>query len=154
MGNHSHEHEQHGHNHSCEQDKGIETHYTTDLIVSEDIMQKAKELAELITTSSEVQYYKSAEKQINESDNVQRLINLIKKKQKEALAFETTFKNKEMAAKIDGEIEQLQNELDEIPIVSEFQQSQADLNYLLQLVMTVVRDTVSEKLTLEAADSK
>jgi cell fate (sporulation/competence/biofilm development) regulator YmcA (YheA/YmcA/DUF963 family) len=146
MGN---QHSEHEHGQEC----GIETHHTTELIVREDILQKAKDLAELITTSSEVDFYKRAEKQIQDNEHVQNLIRLIKKKQKEALAFETTFKNKQMADKIDGEIAQLQNELDEIPIVSEFQQTQVDLNYLLQLVMSVVRDTVSEKIQLESADT-
>lgn len=127
----------------------LEHHHATELLIRDDIMRKAKELAELISTSSEVQFYKRAEQQIAASDHVQSLIKAIKKKQKEAVAFES-FENKKMVEKIEGEIEALQNELDDIPIVSEFQQSQSDINYLLQLVMTVVRDTVSERIQVEA----
>ena len=45
----------------------------------------------------------------------------------------------------------LQDELDGIPIVTEFQQSQSDINYLLQLVISIVRDTVLRKSTLRQA---
>lgn len=128
---------------------GMEHYTVTESIVRADIIAKAKELAELITTSSEVDIYRKAEKQIGSNDHVQGLISAIKKKQKEAVAFEQTFKNPEMVKKIDSEINALQDELDSIPIVAEFQQTQSDLNYMLQLVMNVVRDTVSEKIQVE-----
>lgn len=145
-------HNNHNHNHDHEHDEcGIPVFQSRELIVREDIIGKAKELAELISTSTEVQFFKKAEQQINQNPNVQALINQIKKKQKEIVAFETTFKNKAMVEKIEGEIQSLQDELDNIPIVSEFQQTQADINYLLQLVISVVRDTVSEKIKVENA---
>ncbi len=126
-------------------------HYTnTELIVREDILAKAKELAELIMTSDEVQFYQKAEKKIQNNAEVQKLISAIKKKQKEAVAFETVFKNPQMVQKIEEEIAALQDELDAIPLVSEFQQAQHDINYLLQLIIGVIRDTVSEKINVEA----
>lgn len=132
-------------------EKDIPSFHTRDLIVKEDIMKKAKELAEVIYNSDEVQHYRRAEQQINSNERVQVLINQIKKKQKEVVAFETTFKNADMVKKIEGEMEALQDELDNIPIVTEFQQSQADINYLLQLVVTVIRDTVSDRINVENA---
>ncbi|WNQ13808.1 YlbF family regulator [Paenibacillus aurantius] len=126
----------------------MERHTNTEMIVSEDIIAKAKELADLISTSDDVQFYKKAEKQIQGNDHVQKLISAIKKKQKEIVAFES-FQNKAMVEKIEGEIAVLQDELDGIPIVREFQQTQSDINYVLQLVMTIVRDTVSEKIEVE-----
>jgi cell fate (sporulation/competence/biofilm development) regulator YmcA (YheA/YmcA/DUF963 family) len=146
---HEHEHDHH-HDHAHGDGCGIPQFSSRELIVREDILAKAKELANLISTSSEVEFYKRAENQIGSNEHVQGLIKQIKKKQKEIVAFETTFKNKPMAEKIEGEIQTLQDELDSIPIVSEFQQAQADINYLLQLVMSVVRDTVSERIEVEA----
>lgn len=130
----------------------MESYDTTELLVREDIMQKAKELADLLATSAEVEYYKKAEKQIQNNERVQSIIRAIKKKQKEIVAFER-FENKQMVEKIEKEIEELQSELDSIPIVSQFQQSQSDINYLLQLVMSVVRDTLSRKIELDNADN-
>lgn len=129
-------------------DCGMELYYNKDLIVREDIMAKAKELAGLLSTSNEVQFFQKAEKQIANNDHIQTLISAIKKKQKEIVAFES-FQNQKMVDKIEKEIEALQDELDAIPIVSEFKQSQEDINYLLQLVMTVIRDTISETITVE-----
>ncbi|RRJ67716.1 hypothetical protein EHV15_22850 [Paenibacillus oralis] len=112
-------------------------------------MAKAKELAELIGTSEEVEQFKKAEKLIQAHERVQTLISAIKKKQKEIVAFET-FQNKVMVEKIEQEIAALQDELDEIPLVTEFQQSQSDINYLLQLVVSVIRDTVAGKVNVES----
>lgn len=128
---------------------GMPTYNSRDLIVRDDIMEKTKELASLISTSEEVQHFQQAEQKILAHERVQGLIATIKKKQKEIVAFES-FKNKDMVAKIEREIEELQDEIDGIPVVNEFQQSQSDINYLLQLVISVIRDTVSEKINVEA----
>lgn len=141
---------QHGHagqDHACR----IPHYDVRDLIIREDIMAKTKELAELITTSAEVEFYKEAEKRIQNHREVQDLIKLIKKKQKEIVAFEHTFKNPAMVKKIEQEIEDLQDKLDEFPIVNQFKQAQDDLNQLLQMIVSVIRDTVSEKISVESA---
>ncbi|MFD0587110.1 RicAFT regulatory complex protein RicA family protein [Paenibacillus sp. GCM10027627] len=149
-----------GHNHDHENGVACSFHngttdmpsfHTRDLIVKEDIMAKTKELAEVIFHSDEVQQYRRAEQQINTNERVQVLINQIKKKQKEVVAFETTFKNPDMVKKIETEMETLQDELDNIPLVSQFQQSQSDINYLLQLVVTIIRDTVSDRINVQDA---
>lgn len=130
-------------------DCGIPKFDSRDLVIREDIMAKAKELAELIGTSDEVQHFQKAESLIQKHERVQTLISAIKKKQKEIVAFQS-FQNQAMVDKIEREIDELQDELDEIPVVTEFQQSQSDINYLLQLVISVIRDTVSEKVTVES----
>lgn len=141
--------EHHNHDHNHMQCSEMEHYTNTEMIVREDILSKAKELADLISTSNEVQFFQKAESQISSNDQIQTLISAIKKKQKEIVAFES-FENKKMVEKIEKEIEELQDQLDSIPIVNEFRQSQEDINYLLQLVMSVIRDTVSEKITVEA----
>lgn len=135
--------------HKDPSDCGIPKFDSRDLVIREDIMSKARELAELIGTSEEVQQFQKAEKLIQQHERVQGLISMIKKKQKEIVAFES-FQNQAMIQKIEREIEELQNELDGIPLVTEFQQSQSDINYLLQLVVSVIRDTVSSKVNVES----
>lgn len=128
-------------------------HYSnTEMVVREDILVKTKELAELISTSDEVVTYQKAEKLIESNAEVQRIISLIKKKQKEIVAFKT-FKNEKMVDKIDREISELEEQLDCIPIVNQFRQTQDDINYLLQLVVSVIKETVSEKITVELGSS-
>ncbi|WP_445670682.1 RicAFT regulatory complex protein RicA family protein [Paenibacillus sp. FSL R7-0026] len=125
------------------------TYDTRNLVIRDDIMGKAKELADMLGTSEEVRQFQQAETKIRDHERIQQLIATIKKKQKEIVAFES-FKNVDMVSKIEQEIEDLQSELDSIPLVTEFQQSQSDINYLLQLVISVIRDTVSEKVNVEA----
>ncbi len=129
----------------------VEVYNTRDLLVRDDIMTKARELAGLIYSSEEVQVFRRAEKQIQGNDRVQSLMAGLKKKQKELVAFEQTFKNSTMVQKIETEMDQLQDELDGIPIVGEFQQSQADINYLLQMVVSIIQDTVADKIALDGA---
>lgn len=118
----------------------------------DDILEKSKELAELIGTSEEVQIFKKAEQQIQHHERVQSLIAQMKKKQKEIVAFES-MKNAAMVARIEEELAELQAQIDAIPLVTEYQQSQADINYLLQFVMSAIEDTVSRKLHVESGTS-
>lgn len=118
-------------------------------ILKEDILAKSRELAELIGTSEEVLTFKKAEQQIQGHERVQSLIAQMKKKQKEIVAFES-MKNAAMVARIEGEIAELQAQIDAIPLVTEYQQSQADINYLLQFVMSAIEDTVSRKVHVES----
>ncbi|WP_068780793.1 RicAFT regulatory complex protein RicA family protein [Paenibacillus sp. GM2] len=139
--------------HQQQTDCGIPKFDSRDTVIREDIMAKAKELAALIGTSEEVQQFKKAEQKIQRHDKVQSLISTIKKKQKEIVAFES-FQNKAMVDKIEAEISALQDELDNIPLVTDFQQSQSDINYLLQLVISVISDTVSQKVNVETGSGE
>jgi cell fate (sporulation/competence/biofilm development) regulator YmcA (YheA/YmcA/DUF963 family) len=150
MSAHAHDHE-HGHEHEHGDGCSVPVFDNRDLIVREDILARAKELAHLITTTEEVDLYQRSEKLIQSHEKVQGLITTLKKKQKELVAFQNTFKNPAMVEKIEAEIDELQDELDNIPIVQQFQQSQVDVNYLLQSIVSVIRDSVAEKIDIEAA---
>jgi cell fate (sporulation/competence/biofilm development) regulator YmcA (YheA/YmcA/DUF963 family) len=126
----------------------VPTFTSTEVIVREDIMIKAKELAESLSTADEVQVYQKAELKVNNHTEVQNIIKVIKKKQKEIVGFEH-FKNEAMVAKIEKEIEELEGQLNDYPVVNEFKQSQEDINYLLQLVIGIIRDTVSENIAID-----
>ncbi|XID95016.1 RicAFT regulatory complex protein RicA family protein [Paenibacillaceae bacterium WGS1546] len=141
----------HGHDHHHEGGYEMPSFDNRELIVRDDILNQAKELARLVTTTEEVALFQQAEKRIQGHERVQGLIATIKKKQKELVAFQNTFKNAAMVEKIEAEIDALQGELDEIPIVRQFQQSQVDVNYMLQSILSVIRDTIAEKVDVEAA---
>lgn len=129
---------------------GLPQFHTRDLLIKDDIMAQAKQLSKLICATDEVKHFQQAEKKIQQHSRLQQLITTIKKKQKELVAFQS-FQNTQMVAKIEQEINTLQDELEQIPLVLQFQQSQSDVNYLLQLIMSVIRDTVSDKIEVEAA---
>lgn len=119
----------------------------------EDIVGKARELANLVSSSEEVRIFQQAERQIQGHERIQMLITTIKKKQKEVVAFEA-MKNKNMAAMIEAELNELQDELDGIPIVGDYQQGQVEINDLLQMIVSAIHTTVSEKIAVEkGADS-
>lgn len=123
-----------------------------DVIVRDDILAKANELAELLSTSEEVRIYQKAEKLVDENKKIQSLISQIKKKQKEVVAFES-FQNADMVKKIEAEQQALQDELDSIPIVEQFKQTQSDINYMLQLVISIIKDSLTEKIQVETGSS-
>ncbi|WP_239616883.1 RicAFT regulatory complex protein RicA family protein [Cohnella mopanensis] len=150
MSAHAHDHD-HDHDHEHGEGCSIPKFDNRELIVREDILARAKELAELITTTEEVELYQRSEKLIQNHEKVQGLITTIKKKQKELVAFQNTFKNPAMVEKIEAEIDSIQDELDNIPIVQQFQQSQVDVNYLLQSIVSIIRDSVADKIDVEAA---
>lgn len=119
-----------------------------EVLLKEDVLAKAKELADLIAASEEVRIFREAERKVAVHEEVQDLIRQIKKKQKEIVGFEY-FQNEQMVQKIEAEMAELEDRLNRYPIVQEFKQTQDDINYLLQLIIGVIRDTVSEKIALD-----
>ncbi|NGQ96375.1 master regulator for biofilm formation [Brevibacillus sp. SYP-B805] len=113
-----------------------------------EILEKARELATMIARTKEVDFYKRAEQQIKHNERVQELISQLKQKQKQIVMFESMNKP-ELAKKVEEEFNQLQDELDQIPIVAEFKQSQVDVNDLLQMVTHVITNTVTERIILD-----
>lgn len=116
----------------------------TTLYTKEDIVAKARELAQVISESKEVDFFKRAEAQINENQKIREMIASIKSLQKQAVNFQHYSKH-EALKQVEDKIEKIQNELDEIPIIQEFQESQIEVNELLQLVS----HTISNKVTNE-----
>ncbi|BAU28807.1 cell fate (sporulation/competence/biofilm development) regulator YmcA (YheA/YmcA/DUF963 family) [Aneurinibacillus soli] len=111
----------------------------------DSILGQARDLAGLIADSEEVERFKQAEKKINANETVQRLIAEIKQKQKRIVTLEHNRKDDQIPA-LEQEIDALQDELDQIPIVVEFRQSQADINELLQMVTSAIASKVSEHI--------
>jgi len=111
----------------------------------DDIVAKAKEIAKMIAETEEVDFFKRAEMQVNENVRVQQLISGIKLTQKEAVNLEHYGKS-EALKKTDKKIEALQDELDQIPLVKEFKQSQMDVNGILQLIASTISNTVTDEI--------
>ncbi|MCL9660118.1 RicAFT regulatory complex protein RicA family protein [Paenibacillus hunanensis] len=122
---------------------------TSGLYIREDIMEKTRQLAGLISNSEEIIHFQKAEQMIQSHERVQSLISQIKKKQKEVVAFES-LRNQKMVAKIEAEMAELQQELDDIPLVGDYQESQVEINDLLQMVVSAIYSTVSEKIHVES----
>jgi len=119
----------------------------TRTVSNKEIIDKARELADLIAQSEEVEFYRRAEQQIKRSQKVQSLIAQLKRTQKE-LVHAKQLQKHQLAAQLEEKLERLQDELDEIPIVVEFKESQLEINDLLQLVTNVISNTITEKIIL------
>ncbi|WP_409292405.1 RicAFT regulatory complex protein RicA family protein [Peribacillus sp. SCS-26] len=111
----------------------------------EDILGKADELARMISETEEVDFFKRAEAQINENQKVRELIASLKSLQKQAVNFQHYGKT-EALKMTEAKIEAIEQEIDAIPIVQEFKQSQVDVNDLLQMVASSVSNTVTDLL--------
>ncbi|MEJ9210358.1 RicAFT regulatory complex protein RicA family protein [Bacillus smithii] len=111
----------------------------------DDIVERAKELAKMIAESEEVDFFKKAEAKIHENEKVRQLIANIKSLQKQAVNFQHYGKT-EALKKTEEKIEQLERELDDIPVVQQFKESQVDVNDLLQIVANTISNTVTDEV--------
>ena len=116
----------------------------------DDILAKAAELAEMIASTDEVDFFKRAEAHINENQKVREMIASIKSLQKQAVNFQHYGKEKAYS-QVQQKIDAIEKELDELPIVQQFKQSQVDVNDLLQMVSSQVSNTVTD-LIIKSTD--
>lgn len=115
------------------------------LYTKNEIVSKANEIAMMIANTEEVEFYKRAEAQINENSKIRENIASLKSLQKQAVNFQQYGKEKAMNI-IEGKIDKIQTEIDEVPIVQEFKQSQMDVNDLLQLVSNAIANGVTDEI--------
>lgn len=111
----------------------------------EDIIARAKDLARMIAETEEVDFFKRAEAQIHGNEKVSMLISSIKGLQKQAVNFQHYGKS-EALQKTEDKIAKLEQELDEIPVVQEFKQSQLEVNELLQIIASTISNKVTDEV--------
>lgn len=114
------------------------------LYTREEVLTEAKELAGMLAKTEEIERFKEVEAKINENDKVQRLIKRIKTLQKSAVNLQA-YEKTEALKKVEEEIENVQSELDSIPVVQEFKEIQIVVNDVLQLVSgTIAREVTNQ----------
>ncbi len=113
----------------------------------DDIVSRAKDLARMIAETDEVDFFKRAEAQIHENPKVKTLISDIKGLQKQAVNLQH-YGKPEALKKVEDKIASIEQELDEIPVVQEFKQSQVDVNDLLQLIASTISNTVTDEIII------
>ncbi|MGG0670770.1 RicAFT regulatory complex protein RicA family protein [Sporosarcina koreensis] len=115
------------------------------LYTKAEIIEKAREIAHMIANTEQVEFFKRAEEQINENQKIREKIASLKSLQTQAVNFQMYEKERALAI-IEGKIETIQAEIDEVPIVQEFKQSQIDVNQLLQLVSNTIANSVTDEI--------
>ncbi|WP_042356194.1 RicAFT regulatory complex protein RicA family protein [Bacillus rubiinfantis] len=111
----------------------------------DDIVARAAELARMVAETDEVDFFKRAEAQIHENPKVKMLIADIKGLQKQAVNLQH-YGKPEALKKVEEKIATIEQELDEIPVVQEFKQSQLEVNELLQLIASTISNTVTDEI--------
>ncbi|MFC5588354.1 RicAFT regulatory complex protein RicA family protein [Sporosarcina soli] len=115
------------------------------LYTKEEIIAKAREIAGMIANTEQVEFFKRAEAQINENQKIRENIASLKSLQKQAVNFQQYGKEKALKI-IEEKIDKIQNEIDDVPIVQEFKQSQFEVNDLLQLVSNTIANSVTDEI--------
>ena len=117
----------------------------TKVYTKDEIVEKAKEIAHMIANTEEVEFFKKVEAQINENQKVREKIASLKTLQKQAVNFQSLGKEKALAM-IEGKIDKIEEEIDDVPVVQQFKQSQVEVNYLLQLVSNTIANNVTNEI--------
>lgn len=113
----------------------------------DDIVARAKELAQMVAKTEEVDFFKRAEAKIHENQKVSILISDIKGLQKQAVNLQHYGKLEALKA-VEEKIASIEQELDEIPVVQQFKQSQLEVNDLLQIIASTISNTVTDEIVI------
>lgn len=117
-----------------------------------EVVEEAHKLAKMMADIEEIDRFKQLEAKLNENQKVQSHIKKIKALQKQAVNFQA-YGKAEALQKVEGEIDRLQNELDEIPVVAEFKESQTVINDILQMISsTISREVTNEVIRSTGGD--
>ncbi|RUL55155.1 MULTISPECIES: RicAFT regulatory complex protein RicA family protein [Lysinibacillus] len=118
---------------------------TTKLYTKDEIVEKAKEIAHMIANTEEVEFFKKAEAQINENQTVREKIASLKTLQKQVVNFQHLGKEKAVKL-VEEKIAKIEEEIDAVPIVQQFKESQFEVNNLLQLVSNAIANNVTNEI--------
>ncbi|EKN65359.1 hypothetical protein BABA_20791 [Neobacillus bataviensis LMG 21833] len=113
----------------------------------DDIVARATDLARIIAETEEVDFFKRAEAHIHDNQKVKTLIADIKGLQKQAVNLQHYGKS-EALKKVENKIATIEQELDDIPVVQDFKQSQVEVNELLQLIASTISNTVTDEIII------
>lgn len=115
---------------------------------SHPVLKRVHLFASKLQNCAEVARFRLAEEQVEHSSTVQELIQTIKKKQKE-LVHAKHYQKTAYQRQLEKELEELNRKLENLPIVREYQQSQVEMNDLVQTIQKILVDALSEKIDVE-----
>src|SRR5699024_12803587 len=101
------------------------------------VLDEANKLATMLANTEEIDPFKKVEAKINENQKVQQLMTKIKALQKQAVNLQAYEKTEDLK-KVEGELDRLQEEIDEIPVVQEFKENQVIINDLITIVIVMM----------------
>src|SRR5690606_5236441 len=114
----------------------------------QEIIDKAREVADMIAATEEVDFFKRAEAQINENQQIREKIASLKSLQKQAVNFQAYGKERALTL-IECKITKTEEQTDAVPSVHELKQAQSDVTSLLPMVSTGIADQVANNSITE-----
>lgn len=110
----------------------------------EQIVADAKRIAKKIAETDEVIFYRRAEQQLDQNKKIQAKIAELKQLQKQAVNLQHYGKH-EAHMQTEAKIDDIQRQIDELPIVDQFKTVHADLNDLLQMMTKSLNERLKEE---------
>lgn len=109
----------------------------------EEILLQTDQLAEKIKNLETIKEYRIIEKQIHENQTIQQKMNLLKKQQKQAVNFQN-YGKLHAFEQSEGQIHDIEEQINRLPIVEQFQSSQYEANELLQMFISTMETRLNE----------
>lgn len=107
----------------------------------EEIFNKVDEITNRLDELEEVERFKALESRLNENLKIKKMIEEIKKLQKQAVNLQA-YGKVNAVKQIDEQIDAIQAEIDAIPIVEEYKSSQVVVNDVLQSLINNINEQV------------
>jgi len=118
----------------------------------QEVMDAAHKLADMLANTEEINRFKKVEAKINQNTKVKKNIENIKILQKQAVNLQA-YEKTEALKKVNEQIDKLQAEIDDIPVVQEFKETQIVVNDVLQLVSgTIAREVKNDVIRATGGD--
>ena len=106
------------------------------------IIAKAQALSDQIKALETVKEYQKVEEQIHRNHHIDDWMADLKQKQKQSVNLQNYGKI-EAYKRSEAEIAELEKKINALPIVTEFRESQADANDLLQMMINTMADRLN-----------
>ena len=118
------------------------------MYTKDQIIEEAKKLGKMMSETEQVEFFQKAEAKIHENQEIREKMASLKSLQQQAVNFQNY--GKERAYQMTEEkLAKIEAELNEMPLVEQFQESQRSVNELLQMVSTRFLHQLQMKLSKE-----
>ncbi|MBU0437465.1 hypothetical protein CD110_05105 [Staphylococcus casei] len=109
----------------------------------DDILEAATQLSERIKSLDTVKEYHAVEAQIHHNKHIEQRMKDLKKTQKQSVNLQNYGKT-EALKQSEGKIHDIEQNINDLPIVEEFRESQTEANDLLQMMISTMSDRLNQ----------
>lgn len=114
----------------------------------ETINQVLDELIETLKNDNDIIQYQQLEKKIQSNQFINTTMTQIKSLQKEAVHLKAMGKTKALQ-QIDKQIKELEQQIHDLPITSQFQESMNEINLFVQQLMNFIQEDITLQINYD-----